>query len=86
MQFGNVRMIHKATPERYVGYVIPQVHIYRVQSHKRFLCITYWKTIVETTDCWTARAAFIQDVKKMMEIEARKIAELWHKNSTKERS
>lgn len=31
---------------------------YRVQTHKRFLGITYWHTIVKTTDYWVAKAAY----------------------------
>lgn len=35
-EFNGVRLIHKAIPDRDYGYVMPEAHIYRVQTHKRF--------------------------------------------------
>lgn len=58
MQFCNVRMIHKAIPDRDYGYVMPEAHIYRVQSHKRFLGVLYWKTLIETTSYKIAKDAY----------------------------
>lgn len=57
-EYNGVRLIHKAIPDRDVGYSMPSAHIYCVQTHKRFLGITYWHTIVKTTDYWAAKAAY----------------------------
>lgn len=42
-EFNDVRLIHKAIPDRDVGYLMPAAHIYRVQTHHRFLGIGCWK-------------------------------------------
>lgn len=39
--FNNVRLTQKAIPDRDCGYIMPEAHLYRVQTHKRFLGITY---------------------------------------------
>lgn len=57
-EFNGVRMIHKAIPDPDVGYSMPTAHIYRVQVHRRFLGISYWETIVTTTDYWAAKANY----------------------------
>lgn len=56
--FNGVRLIHKAIPDRDYGYIIPEAHIYRVQKHKRFLGITYWKTLIKTTSYKIAKDAY----------------------------
>lgn len=56
--FNGVRLIHKAIPDPDVGYSMPVAHIFRVQSHRRFLGIPYWKTLVTTTDYWVARTRY----------------------------
>lgn len=57
-ELNGVRLIHKAIPDPDVGYSMPQVHIYRVQSHMRFLGISYWKTLVKTTSYKIAKDAY----------------------------
>ena len=54
--FKGVRMIMREKANPIANY--PPIIIYRIQLHKRFLGITYWETIVETTDYWTARTAY----------------------------
>lgn len=56
--FNGVRLIHKAIPDPDVGYSMPEAHIYRVQTHHRFLGLPYWKTLVKTTDYWVAKAEY----------------------------
>lgn len=56
--FNDVRLIHKAIPDRNYGYVMPEAHIYRAQAHKRFLGISYWKTLVKTTSYKIAKGAY----------------------------
>lgn len=57
-EFNGVRLIHKAIPDPDYGYVMPEAHIYRVQAHRRFLGITYWKTLIKTTSCKIAKDAY----------------------------
>lgn len=57
-EFNGVRLIHKAIPDPDVGYSMPEAHIYRVQYHRRFLGVGYWKTLVKTTDYWVAKAEY----------------------------
>lgn len=56
--FNGVRLIQKAIPDRDLGYSMPENHVFRVQTHKSFLGITYWETLSETTDYWDARAVY----------------------------
>lgn len=56
--FNDVRLIHKAIPDRDLGYCMPENHVYLVQTHRRFLGITYWKTIVKTTSYKIAKDAY----------------------------
>ena len=57
-KFNGVRIIHKAIPSRDYGYVMPEAHIYRVQTHKSFLGIRYWETICKTTNRLMAETAY----------------------------
>lgn len=57
-EFNGVRLTHKAIPDPDVGYSMPQAHIYRVQSHRRFLGISYWKTLIKTTSYKIANDAY----------------------------
>lgn len=57
-EFNGVRLIHKSIPDRDYGYIMPEAHIYRVQSHKSFLGIAYWKTLVKTTSYKIANDAY----------------------------
>lgn len=57
-EFNGVRLIHKAIPDRDYGYIMPESHIYHVQTHNRFLGITYWKTLVKTTSYKIAKDAY----------------------------
>ena len=54
----NVRLIYKAIPDRDLGYSMPKNHVFRVQIHKRFLGIAYWKTIVKTISYEIAKDAY----------------------------
>ena len=56
--FNNARLIHKAMPDRDLGYPMPENHAFRVQIHKRFLGIAYWKTLVKTTSYKLAKHAY----------------------------
>lgn len=56
--FNGVRLIHKAIPDRDYGYVMPESHVFRVQTHKSFLGISYWKTLVKTASCKIAKDAY----------------------------
>ena len=56
--FNNVRLIYKAIPDRDLGYSMPENHVFRVQIHKRFLGIAYWKTLVKTTSYEIAKDAY----------------------------
>lgn len=57
-EFNGVRLIHKAIPDPDVGYSMPCAHIYRVQTHKKFLGITYWETLVKATSYKIAKGAY----------------------------
>lgn len=70
MQFCNVRMIERATnpntaedyrkandPDR-AHFLKPPIIEYRIQTHKRFLGITYWRTLVKTTNFKIAKDAY----------------------------
>lgn len=57
-EFNDVRLIHKAIPDRDYGYAMPEAHVYRVQTHRRFLGISYWKTLVKTTCYKIAKDAY----------------------------
>ena len=56
--FNSVRLIRKAIPGRGLGYSMTENHVFRVQIHKRFLGITYWKTLVKTTSYKIAKRAY----------------------------
>lgn len=56
--FNNVRLTQKAIPDRDCGYIMPEAHVYRVQTHNRFLGIGYWKTLVKTTSYKVAKDAY----------------------------
>lgn len=56
--FNDVRLIHKAIPDRNLGYSMPENHVFRVQTHKRFLGISYWKTLVKTTSYCVAKSEY----------------------------
>lgn len=56
--FNSVRLTHEAIPDRDYGYIMPEAHIYRVQTHKRFLGISYWKTFIKTTSYKIAKDAY----------------------------
>lgn len=56
--FNDVRLIHKAIPDRDLGYSMPENHVFRVQTHKRFLGIGYWRTLVKTTNYKIAKDAY----------------------------
>lgn len=55
--FHNIRMIerYRLTEEATHN---PALYLYRVQSHRRFLGISYWKTLVKTTSCKIAKDAY----------------------------
>lgn len=68
--FFDVRMIERATdhntaedyrkandPDR-VHFLKPPIIEYRVQSHKRFLGIGYWKTLIKTTSYKIGKDAY----------------------------
>lgn len=57
-RFNDVRLIHKAIPDPDYGYIMPEAHIYRVQTHHRFLGIPYWKTLIKTTSYKIAKDAY----------------------------
>lgn len=70
MQFCNVRMIERATnpntaedyrkandPDR-AHFLKPPIIEYRVQTHKRFLGIDYWRTLIKTTSYKIAKDAY----------------------------
>lgn len=56
--FNGVRLIQKAIPDRNLGYSMPENHVFRVQTHKRFLGIGYWRTLVKTTSYKIAKDAY----------------------------
>lgn len=56
--FNDVRLIHKAIPDRDLGYSMPEAHVYCVQIHKRFLGIGYWRTLAKTTSYKIAKDAY----------------------------
>lgn len=56
--FNDVRLIHKMIPDRVYGYIMPEAHVFRVQTHKRLLGITYWETLVKTTNYKIAKGAY----------------------------
>lgn len=62
MSFNGVRLIQKAIPDRDLGYSMPEAHIYRVQTHKKFLGIPYWKTIVKTTSYKAANLCYCGEI------------------------
>lgn len=57
-EVNDVRLIHKMIPDREYGYIMPKAHVFRVQTHKRFLGISYWKTLVKTTSYKIAKEAY----------------------------
>ena len=56
--FNSVRLIQKAIPDRNLGYSMPENHVFRVQTHKRFLGIGYWRTLVKTTSYKIAKDVY----------------------------
>ena len=56
--FNSVRLIHKAIPDRDLGYSMTENHVFRVQIRKRFLGIFYWKTLVKTTSYKIAKHVY----------------------------
>lgn len=57
-EYNGARLMVQLIPDPDVGYSMIENHIYRVQSHRRFFGITYWKTLKKTTDYWVAKAAY----------------------------
>lgn len=57
-EFNGVRLTHKAIPDRDYGYVMVEADIYSVQTHKKFLGIPYWKTLITTTSYRKAEIAY----------------------------
>lgn len=55
-----IRLIAKnlITDVESVAYNRPMVRLYRVQTRKRFLGISYWKTLVKTTSYKIAKDAY----------------------------
>lgn len=69
-EFNDVRLIERATnpntaedyrkandPDR-AHFLKPPIIEYRVQAHRRFLGIGYWKTLVKTTSYKIAKDAY----------------------------
>lgn len=47
-----------ANDQNKTHFWMPPINIYRIQSHKRFLGIPYWKTLVKTTSYKVAKAVY----------------------------
>lgn len=57
--FVDVRMIERyRTMAEATATHNPALNLYRVQTHKRFLGIHYWKTLVKTTSYKIAKDAY----------------------------
>lgn len=61
-EYNGVRLIRKAIPDPDLGYIMPEAHIYRVQTHHRFLGISYWKTVCKTTSYKAANLCYCGEI------------------------
>lgn len=48
----------KANDPKMAHFLKPPIMEYRVQSHHRYLGITYWKTLIKTTSYKIAKGAY----------------------------